>query len=65
MLYYQVMVVMNTYLEDIIDIFIFNYYGIFFQSSKNLRNPIFKLLKMNSEKNWDFINTYLLKYIYF
>ena len=32
--------------------------------TKNLRNPIFKLLKLNSEKNWDLLNTYLLKYIY-
>ena len=34
MLYYQVTVAMN-YLEVTIDIFIFNYYGISFQSSKN------------------------------
>ena len=39
-------------------------WNIFFNLPKNLRNPIFKLLKLNSEKNWDLVNTYLLKYIY-
>ncbi len=39
-------------------------WNIFFNLPKQLRNPIFKFLKMNSEKNWDFINTYFLKYIY-
>jgi len=39
-------------------------WNVFFNLPKKIRNPIFKLLKLNSEKNWDFINTYLLKHIY-
>ena len=39
-------------------------WNIFFNLPKQIRNPIFKILKLNSENNWDLINTYLLKYIY-